>query len=370
MDLWHLKRRFRADDANKSDTDYLIKFDFGAAQTLEAIFINDVNFDRVRIYGHDSDLGNDWSNASYSGAGAGTSLTSQSLDNADLSGDPIIARFSDGEQYIYSKFYPTISTIEGITDDPELEDLYVLEDATLSGTPVTVEIRSGGSSYYLQTYPNISDVTIITGQRTPTLTGYTDCILSGTPRVMKIKVNGTPYYAKIYPNILRDINIARDSIVNRYKLFYKLNEFNYRYLAIGVPTSASAVGSYTAKWEIGTIVFVESITELSENMSYGYEKYADMAVQEIILDNGLVEAMALNDNLKWHGRLIFDNRSRDNESDLHTINALSRHKPLVFFENMGSTQHAYLCIRRDAVRVSRMAYNVVRGSDINLVELV
>lgn len=235
MDLWHLKRRFRADDANKSDTDYLIKFDFGAARVLEAIFINDVNFDKVRIYGHSSDLGNDWSTASY---------------------------------------------------------------------------QSG------------------------------------------------------------DITISQDTMVNRYKLYHEFSSFNYQYLAIGVPTSASAVGAYTTKWEVGTVVFMETVTELSENMSYGYEKYADMAVQEISLDNGLIEAMSLNDNLRWHGRLVFDNRSRDNESDLHAINALDRHKPLVFFENMGSTQYAYLCVRRDAVRVSRIAYNVVRGSDVNLVELV
>jgi len=66
MDRWNMKRRFRADD--KTANDYLLKFDFGAAQTLVGIFLNDVNFDKVKIQGHASD---DWGSPTY----AGTDLT-------------------------------------------------------------------------------------------------------------------------------------------------------------------------------------------------------------------------------------------------------------------------------------------------------
>jgi len=48
-DLWHLKRRFRANDANVND--WLLKFDFLAAKSVVAIVLNDVNFDEVRIQG-------------------------------------------------------------------------------------------------------------------------------------------------------------------------------------------------------------------------------------------------------------------------------------------------------------------------------
>ena len=64
-DLWHLKRRFRAADATKSDTDYLIKINFGAAQALAAVFLNDINFNKIRIRGHASDLGNNWGAATF-----------------------------------------------------------------------------------------------------------------------------------------------------------------------------------------------------------------------------------------------------------------------------------------------------------------
>ena len=38
MDFWHLQRTFRADDVITSDSDYLIKFNFGAAQPVVAVF--------------------------------------------------------------------------------------------------------------------------------------------------------------------------------------------------------------------------------------------------------------------------------------------------------------------------------------------
>lgn len=65
MDFWHLLRRFRANDVLQSDTDYLIKFDLTEAKTIVSVFLNHVNFDTVRIRGHATDLGNDWSTADY-----------------------------------------------------------------------------------------------------------------------------------------------------------------------------------------------------------------------------------------------------------------------------------------------------------------
>ena len=53
MDLWHPARNARAGDV--TDNDWLMKFDFGAATTISAIVLNDVNFDNVTIQGHASD---------------------------------------------------------------------------------------------------------------------------------------------------------------------------------------------------------------------------------------------------------------------------------------------------------------------------
>ncbi len=74
MDFWHLLRRFRAADVIKSDTNYLFKFNLTAAQVVAAIFLNHVNFDKVRIYGHASDLGTDWSTASFKSGSVSISL--------------------------------------------------------------------------------------------------------------------------------------------------------------------------------------------------------------------------------------------------------------------------------------------------------
>lgn len=62
-DYWHLKRRFRADDLTTND--WLLKFNFGATLTVAAIFLNDVNFDTVKVQGHASDS---WASPSYDGS--------------------------------------------------------------------------------------------------------------------------------------------------------------------------------------------------------------------------------------------------------------------------------------------------------------
>lgn len=76
MDRWNLKRRFRADDVTA--TDYLMKFDFGTTQTLVGIFLNDVNFNKVKIEGHATDS---WSSPTY----PGTDLT--------VSQNPVTGRY-------------------------------------------------------------------------------------------------------------------------------------------------------------------------------------------------------------------------------------------------------------------------------------
>lgn len=74
VDLWHLMRRFRADDLTKSDTNPLLVFDFGAAQDVAAVAVIGVNFDKVRIKGHDSDLGTDWSAADFDSGNVSVSM--------------------------------------------------------------------------------------------------------------------------------------------------------------------------------------------------------------------------------------------------------------------------------------------------------
>jgi len=53
MDYWHLKARHRAADLTKSDEHPLFVIDFGSAKTPEGIYLSDINYDKVRIYGDD-----------------------------------------------------------------------------------------------------------------------------------------------------------------------------------------------------------------------------------------------------------------------------------------------------------------------------
>jgi len=60
FDYWHLKARHRAGDVTKSDINPLFIFDLGSAQTVAAVYLNDINYNKVSILGHASDLGTDW----------------------------------------------------------------------------------------------------------------------------------------------------------------------------------------------------------------------------------------------------------------------------------------------------------------------
>lgn len=234
MDLWHLKRRWRMDSANKSDTNPIVRIDLSAAKTLDSIMLNDINFDKVIIKGHASDLGTDWTAASFS---------------------------------------------------------------------------------------------------------------SGA------------------------LSVSCDAQVNRYKIYAALTSFNYQYLAIIVPTAASAVGSYTSAWEIGTVVSLDSINTFTKNMGYGYQRGATRAYKEIKLASGHVERFDVGD-MRWQGTLSFKVRSTSHESDLTTMNNLNIADPLVFYENNSDTSKVYLCLRNDNYIGTISHYGLVDGVTIRLEELV
>ena len=62
----NLKRRWRMDSDDKSATNPIMSFDLGAASTVVAVALDDINFNRVIIKGHASDLTTDWTSATFS----------------------------------------------------------------------------------------------------------------------------------------------------------------------------------------------------------------------------------------------------------------------------------------------------------------
>ena len=227
-EYWHLKRRFRANDVIK--TDWLLKFDFGAAKTVEGVFLNDVNFDKVQIQG----------------------------DNEVDFGAPI--------QYD-----------SGIID------------------------------------------------------------------------------------------IGLDERVNRYKVFIPITGFNLQWMRIYIPATATAVGSYQTKWEVGSVVVLDTVPTVSKNAML---RTSAKPFQDISLPSGGFERISLGDNIRWEGEITIEQRAEVDEAEYWAINLLDSAEPLIFYENAGDTDKAYLCLRDSDYAGTRLYNGLVRGNTIKLKELV
>ena len=236
MDYWHLKRRLRAGDLTKSDINPIYRFDMTSAQTIVGIVLIDVNFNKVRIRGHATDLGVNWA----------------------------ASTFDSGADHI----------------------------------------------------------------------------------------------------------VSLNTQINRYHIYIPLTAFNLRWSAIMTPAAASAVGSYTTYWEIGSVVLLDSVTTLTKNMAYGYARQASKAYQDITLAHGGGERISLGDQRKWEADVIFGNRILTDEAELWTIDNYDIGKPLIFYENDGDTSKVYLCLRDSGYEGTIEADNIVKGNMIRFKELI
>lgn len=235
MDFWHLKRRWRCDDLTKSDSNPALVFDLGAATTVDAVFLNDINFNKVAILGHASDLDDDWSGATFD---------------------------------------------------------------------------------------------------------------SG------------------------DITVSQNTFTGRYQAYIPLTSFNLRWLAVMTVADASAVGSYTSKWEIGTVCIIDSKTELTSNMAYGYQRGATKPYTDISLPHGGTERINLSDVYQWQATATFGTRTITNEANLQTMNLMDMSDPFVWYENNSDTSDCYLCLRDNAYIGTVVANDLVTGNQIRLRELI
>lgn len=238
MVLDELSRRHRASDLTKSDILPLYVIDFGAAQALNGIFLNHVNFNKVRLFGHASDLAADWSTATY---------------------------------------------------------------------------KSG------------------------------------------------------------DVTISQNIYTGRYNLYHNLGgSFSYRFLAVGTPAACTVVGDYTTYWECSMIALLETVTTLSNNMSYGYQRTAEQVIRETQLPFGGKSRISPESILvrQWRGVLNFGHRTETNEAELWTINRYPMNKPLFFYENRSSTQDGYICFRDTPYRGTLISSSVSQGNTIELVEVI
>ncbi len=231
-EYWHLKRRFRAGAVPKSDTDFLLKFDFGAAKSVVAVVLNDVNFDTARIRAHASDLANNWAASTYTG--------------------------------------------------------------------------------------------------------------------------------------LADNTVSLDERVNRYKIYIPA-VFDLQWMIVQVPAAASAVGDYTTKWEVGSVVVLSAVNTFAKN---AYSRSAAKPFEDVEMPSGGFERVSLGDNLAWEGTVSIDTRAESDESELWTLNALDSSQPLILYENRDEDDKVYLCVRDDAYVGNLVYQGLITGSTIRFKELV
>jgi len=237
MNHGSLKRRWRMDSASMSSITPVMYFDMGAAKTVSAIVLDDVNFDKCSILGHASSLSTDWSGATFATTG---------------------------------------------------------------------------------------------------------------------------------------ITISKDTQVNRYKSYIPLASFNYRFLAICIPETATAVGDYTSKWEIGRVGILDSGNEMTTNMSEGYERGAERAYEDLELKSGHVERTERGP-IRWVGTLMFGKRSLTSESDLTTLNNTNISDTIIFYENnciTTDTSKVYFCLRDDNYKGTYTIHDIITGSSIRLRERI
>lgn len=160
-----------------------------------------------------------------------------------------------------------------------------------------------------------------------------------------------------------DITISQNAITGRYQVYIPLTDFQYRYVRIYIPSSASAVGGYTSKWEVGAVCLMTAVTELAENMSWGYSQTARQLYKQT-----MTTRIKLWETVRWEGRLLFNQRSKATQSDLMSLSRMDMASPMVFYENRGDTSAAYLCVRDDAMEVAEFSFGGVSGSTIGLKE--
>ncbi len=79
MDYDHLGLTSQANDLTKNDANPLYRIDLGSAQTVAGIFLNHINYDKIRFWGHATDLGVNWAAADFD-SGSDHSVSQNALN--------------------------------------------------------------------------------------------------------------------------------------------------------------------------------------------------------------------------------------------------------------------------------------------------
>ena len=165
-----------------------------------------------------------------------------------------------------------------------------------------------------------------------------------------------------------ELVVSRSQLTGRYNIIYTPPAVvTKQWMRVFIPSTASAVGSYTTKWEVGAMVVLDSYETIEK---YGYSRTAVKAFEDISLPHGGVERISLGDEWRWEGTIDIPQRAEKDEDQYWTFNLFNPSEPMIFYENRGETQNVYLCLRDDAYEGNLVHHGVVTGNSIHMKELI
>ena len=182
------------------------------------------------------------------------------------------------------------------------------------------------------------------------------------------------------PSFQQTFAVSKDLRVNRHKAYCSLTTdggFDYQWMRIVMPTGATVTEAFASggtAWRIGTVAILTTDTdktiEFTVNPAYPYRYAASQTFMDIVRASGSKSRIGLGNNLYWSGDITFDLGMRGNEDELWKVNALDIAQPVVFYENLGHTQHAYLATRDNAMSISMTAHNAIQTETVRFTEIV
>jgi len=191
----------------------------------------------------------------------------------------------------------------------------------------------------------------------------------------KIQIRGTDTDAEADPgwnNPEYDsgaLDLSEWGLIGRYNLYKTLTAFNYRYLDLYVPAGTSEVTTSISVWQVGMVVPLETITELSQSVTE-YSRSARLPFEEIQLTRTRKDMVYLAGEREFQALvdLDFGNRDTADESELFTFNRML--SPLVFYRNNSDDSEVMVCKKLTYYKGTVFAPGAVRGNLIQLEENV
>jgi len=365
-----LDRCFHANDLTKNA--YLLDINLGAVTSVAALVLEHVNFDQYMI-GYcddgvnysvgstvlassfndqaDVDLWTEQSSTATSEAGGVSGNCVKVLENGAI--NPRIYReyaVTPGQAYVLGVYH---KDIESTGKNPTIQAINASTGAAIAiVTPTAAANWTWQGLYFV----------VPTG-----------CTTIRMHLIHNTSIGaGDAYYFDSFSLTIATVGgvISQDDETGRYNVFADLSgiPFNNQYLRLYIPQSATAVGDYTDKWQIGSLCCLSSATALTQNMSYGYTERAEEPRKSIELSN-LGSRETITGNLvRWSADVYFGNRTPANRTEMLALNRMAA--PIVFYENLDNTANVRICRLDSTLEIVWSGYNRIEGSGLRYVEYV